>query len=344
MRKSIKVLLIVASSLVGIGILSLCISFALGGVDLMFKPSYDVEVKAMTATFDEVNIININDVSNNVKIIKSADNHVKVKYSISEDYNYYIKQIDDTLYIEYNELREWYNNIFRFNFNFYGYDLVVEVPEKTLAELNVKCTSGSIDADSINSLVTTLKTSSGSIDVGGNVGVLSATATSGSIDLNSDTVADSVTVKTTSGKLTVSGNVKGDVIVDNTSGGIEVSNLLCTKADLHTTSGRIKSENVKASDVKADSVSGRIAFDDVICTGDMNLAATSGSIELNSVDAANYDINTRSGSIKAEILSPKLYNVKSTSGSEKTPELDADATGVLSAKATSGSIKIELAD
>ncbi|MDO4420105.1 MAG: DUF4097 family beta strand repeat-containing protein [Ruminococcus sp.] len=343
MRKSIRVLLIIASSLVGFGILCMCLSFALGGADMIFKPKENSKVTIMSATFDEVDVINVKEVSNDVKIIKSEDNQVKVTYGVSDKFSYYLKQVDDTLYVEYDDFRHWYDYIVVFG-KLSEPDLIIEVPEKTLNELNVKCTSGDIEAKSVDSIVTTLKTHSGFIEVGGNVGDLTATSTSGGVKLNADIEAECAAVSATSGKLTLSGNIKGDMIADNTSGGIDINELTCINADIRNTSGKIKGESLRAETLKADNISGGIRLTDVVCTGDMTLEATSGSINLESVDAENYDLHTTSGSIKAEILTSKIYNVKTTSGSEKTPEFDEAAEGVLSAKTTSGNIKIELAD
>jgi len=343
MRKSLKVVLIIASSLVGFGILCMCLAVAFGGADMLFRNNVKSDVKIMSATFDEVDIINIKDVSNDVKILKSEDNQVKVTYGVSDKFSYYLKQIDGTLYVEYDDFMHWYDYIIPFG-RIIEPDLIVEVPEKTLNELSVKCTSGDIEAKSVNSLVTNLKTTSGDVEVGGNVGDLTATATSGGVKLNADIQADMAVVSTTSGKLELSGNVKGDVIADNTSGGIVLENLKCKNVDAKTSSGKIKGENLTLASIKADTISGGIVLDNAICTGDMTLEATSGSINLEAVDAENYDLHTTSGGIKAEIITPKLYNVKSTSGSERTPELDANAKGVLTAKTTSGNIKIELAD
>lgn len=343
MRKSLKVVLIIASSLVGFGILCMCLAVAFGDADMFFKDNRKIDVKIMSATFDEVDIINIKDVSNDVKILKSEDEQVKVTYGVSDKFSYYLKQLDGTLYVEYDDFRHWYDYIIPFG-RIIEPDLIVEIPEKTLNELNIKCTSGDIEAKSVNSLLTNFKTISGDIEVGGNVGDLTATATSGDVKLNADTQADMAVVSTTSGKLELSGNVKDDVIADNTSGGIDLDNLKCKNVDAKTTSGKIKGEDLAIKSLKADTSSGGISMKDTVCTGDMTLEATSGSINLESVDADNYDLHTTSGSIKAEILTAKLYNVKSTSGSERTPELDANAKGILTAKSTSGSIKIELAD
>lgn len=346
MRNSVKVILIVASSLVGFGILCLCLSFALGGADSMFKSDSNPNIKTLTATFDEVESINVKDTSNTVRIIKSENDYVKVKYTESDDYNYYIKNDNGKLTVEYNVLSKWYENIFLFNINwsYVDTDVVIEVPDTTLQELNVKSTSGSIEAKEVNAVVTNLKSTSGSVEVGGKVGDLTASATSGSVKVSKDTEADFMCVSTTSGRLSFGGNVKGDVVADNTSGGIEIENLKCDNLDVENTSGRITGENLSVASIKAGNNSGGIKLDNAVCTGDMNLETTSGSITLDSVDAKNYDLRSTSGGIKAEILSPKLYNTKSNSGSERTPDLDPNADGILNAKTTSGSIKIELAD
>ena len=343
MSKAIKITVIIASILVGIGILSMGLAVAFGGMDVFMKNSKDFNVTMVSATFDEVDVLNVNGVSNDIKVIKSENNQVKVTYPVSEKFSYYVKQIDDTLQIEYDDLRHWYDYIVIFG-SFRVPDLTIELPEKTFKELNIKSTSGHIEANSVDSLTTNLKTTSGHIEVGGNAGDLTVAATSGGVKVNSDTQAETAYISATSGKIEVSGNIKGDVIADNSSGGIILSDLNCDNVDAKCTSGKITADNLSVTSIKANVSSGRIDFDNVICTGDMDLKTTSGSINLDSVDAENYDLNTTSGSIKAKILSPKLYNVKSNSGSERTPEFGSNAKGVLNAKATSGSIKIELAD
>lgn len=342
MSKGIKVTVIIASILVGIGILSMGLAVAFGGTDMFSKKKADYNVTMVTATFDEVDIVNVNGVADDVKIIKSDSNQVKVTYAVSDKFSYYVKQIDDTLIVEYDDLRHWYDHVVIFG-SFSDPDLIIELPEKTYKELNIKSTSGDIEANNVNALVTNFKTTSGDVEIGGNVGDLTANATSGVVKLNSGTKADEVFVSTTSGKLEISGEVKGDVIADNTSGGIILSDLKCVNVDAKATSGKIEADNLVVASIKADVNSGRIVFDNVICTGDMNLETTSGNISLDFVDAANYDLKTTSGGIKAEILTAKLYNVKTNSGTERTPELDTNAKGVLNAKATSGNIKIELA-
>lgn len=342
MRKSIRVILFAALGLVVTGMLFTGLAVATGGTEMLFNFKENSVSDYVSATFDEVDFVDIDNVSGNVEIVKSVTDQVKVTYAQSEDFEYKVICENKMLSVKFEDFRKWYNNIFFFGYGDTG--LVVELPEKTLKELNIKTTSGNIDAKDLNAAATNLKTTSGYIEVGGNVGTLNAHATSGRVEVLGSAKAEEMNIGCTSGRVSVSGDVKGDVIAQNTSGGMNIENLTCRNLDAKCSSGKLSGKNIKAESVKGDVVSGGINLEDAICTGDMNLESTSGRIVLKSVDAKNYDLSSTSGGIKAEILSPKIYDTDATSGSEKTPAFDADATGVLKAKTTSGSIKIELAD
>ncbi len=321
MRKSVKVFIIIASSLVGMGILFLSLSIAMGGTELIFKAKSNGDYNVLSATFDEVEALEISDVSNDVRIVKSENNEVKVTYAMSENFGYYLKQIDGTLYIEYDDFREWYEFIGIFSLR--SQELVVELPEKTLEKLSVKTTSGSIKATEILSEETTLKSTSGNIETGGNVGELTASVVSGNIKITADTVAKDVNISTTSGNISFYGITAND-----------------TK--LGVTSGDIYLNNASLNSVETDTMSGDVEFKDVICSGNMDIKTTSGEIELVLVDADNYDLVSTSGDIEAKILNVKLYNVKSTSGRIDVPDNITLDVGSLNAKTTSGDIEVKI--
>lgn len=321
MRKSVKVILIVASSLVGIGVLCLCMSIALGGFNLIFKPSGSLNYSVMTATFDEVEVLEIDDMSNDVRIIASENDEVKVTYSMSENFGYYLKQIDNTLIIEYDDFREWYEFIGIFSLR--DYDLTVELPEKALDKLTVKTVSGDIEAKEIMAKETALSSTSGSIKAGGNVGELSVSSVSGDISLNTNTVAENAVLSTTGGDINLKGVSAKDTKISTTSGDIDAKALSLASAEV-------------------DTMSGEVEFNNVTCTYDMKIETTSGDMELEAVDADNYDLSSTSGEIDAKILTAKIYNVRTTSGSIDVPQTVMLDGGIFTAETTSGDIEVEL--
>lgn len=322
MRKSVKVILIIASSLVGMGVLCLCMSLAFGGINLVYKPSGSLNYKVMTATFDEVEAIDINGVSNDVRIVKSENDEVKVTYAISDNFGYYLKQIDNKLIIEYDDYREWFE--FFGVFSFKDYDLLVEVPEKALENLSVNTISGDIEVKEIDALKTELESTSGDIEANVNAGELSASTTSGEINL--------------------SGELDGELNASSTSGDISLNSVSAKDANISATSGDITLKNSTFESAEADTMSGDVEFDKVTCTGDINIDTTSGEIKLEFVDAENYTVNSTSGEINAEILKGKIYNVRTVSGRIDTPQNVSTSSGYFNAETVSGNIDIEIAD
>ena len=321
MRKSVKVFVIIASSLVGIGILFLCLSFLMGGANLLFKPNgFAVDYKLNTATFDEVDSIEVIDISNDVKIVKGESGAVKVTYAESEKFGYSLKQHGGKLTVEYKDYRQWFE--FFGIFIGYDYNLVVEVPEEKLDSLDVSNVSGDVLVDDIRANEVNLKTTSGDITTSGNMGDLHTSSTSGAVS--------------------VSGTFDGDVKASCTSGEIKLNNITAKDVNLSVTSGDIKINNANLSSVETDTMSGDIELEKLICTGDIDADTTSGDVEFDSVNAENYTVNTTSGKVDAEILEPKIYNVSTVSGNTNVPKNISSSEGYFNAETVSGNIKVEV--
>ncbi len=339
MRKSCKVLLIVAGVFIGIGAIFCAMGFAFGGGNFMsdINRSYN----QMSATFDEVEVIDVFAGSSNVVIKESATKDTKITYSVSEDFSFDVNKTGKKLSVEFKDYRKWFEFI-----RFIGAgkcEVIIEVPDNTLDSLEVKTSSGSIEAKTLNSLVTKLTATSGSIEAGGTVGEMTISCSSGSIKVVEGTRGESLDAKGTSGSLWISGDFKKELKAKITSGRITLKDVSAEKTTLENTSGSINAENVKAATVDTASSSGSISFYDVISSGDMYVRSTSGSVKLDRVDAQNYELKSVSGSIRATILTPKIYDLRTTSGSTSAPFSDSDSKGLLTARATSGSIRIELA-
>jgi DUF4097 and DUF4098 domain-containing protein YvlB len=79
-------------------------------------------------------------------------------------------------------------------------------------------------------------------------------------------------------------------------------------------------------------------LENVICQGEIKVANTSGSIDLERCDALSFDLHTTSGGIRGSILTAKTFDCKSTSGGVHTPN-DGNG-GTFRARSTSGGINI----
>ena len=339
MKKSCKILLIIAGILIGTGVVFCVLGFVFGGGDSMGVVSKKCTQKS--ATFDEVEVIEVLETSNDVKIIKSSTDSVKVTYSVCENFGYKLSNSEGRLKIEFDDYRKWYEYLRFIGSNIP--DLVIEVPDKTLKELNVKTSSGDIEALTLNSLATNLKSYSGKIEISGSVGELDVSTSSGSVQLNHKVSGENANISATSGAVKITGDFKGNLNAKLTSGRLHLSGVYAKEATLENTSGSIYAEGLTAATIHTSVTSGSVTFYDVHSVYDMNITSVSGSLNLEKTISDNYNLQTTSGSIKAIINEPKIYDVSSVSGRIRTPEQDVNAKGLLIARTTSGSIKIELA-
>lgn len=340
MKKSVKIMLIVALAFVGTGILCLCMAFAFGGYNPVNNAVEDSDYKRVTATFDEVDALKIVGLSDNVRLVASESNEVKVTYSENKSFGYSVSLEGKRLIIEYKDLRSWYEffGFFSLKFN----DLIVELPEKVLNELQVNTASGSIEAMNIMSKKTDVSTVSGEIQIGGDTGELKVSSTGGDILLSSLRFEKLAEVWSTGGDIYVNNMWGEELKASSVSGELELESLHLQDVRFKTTSGDIEGDSLELSSLDVESVSGEIQLSRAVCTRDMTVKTTSGDIELTEADADEYELSSTSGSINARILTPKFYNASSTSGKISVPAMDKNCEGAMNLKTTSGDITVTL--
>ena len=123
---------------------------------------------------------------------------------------------------------------------------------------------------------------------------------------------------------------------DTTSSDIDVSNLVVNEFEFNTTSGDFKGESLLASDIKLKSTSGDISLNDY--TGDVNVDLISGDVVLeNGSQNESIGIVTVSGDVYIEQEDSSNMNVRVTSGDIEI-NLSEDAQFFLNANTTSGHI------
>ncbi|MEG1426980.1 MAG: DUF4097 family beta strand repeat-containing protein, partial [Oscillospiraceae bacterium] len=85
-----------------------------------------------------------------------------------------------------------------------------------------------------------------------------------------DLVANSISLKTASGKITATNFIAKEVKLDAVSGGFQAEKILCEKAVLHTVSGDSTAKGITADELRADSVVGAIDLDGNLLAADVS--------------------------------------------------------------------------
>lgn len=360
MKKAKKIAIIVAVSMIAVGLVSIVGSLAFVQFDATKLNTLDWESKTY-AVEDTFTNISIQGGDATVSLVPATDGNCKVVCTENEVIYDKVEVVDNTLTIERVDESKWYNNI---GVHFGEIEVTVYLPEDEYETLFIDNTSGRVDVpEDFTFTEAEVMNSSGKIDFRADVdGALKVENTSGGIYVGENTVG-SLSVEGTSGSIKVISVVAtGDAEINGSSGGIDISEVECAnisvenssgvmrlseiaaKGDVNVkgTSGGMHLEDVECVNVTGSNTSGKINCTDVIASGDINLENSSGGIALEACDAANLKLEATSGSIKGILLTEKIFRADATSGSVDVPKTTSG--GVCEVTTTSGSIQISIVE
>lgn len=317
MKKSTKIWLIIAASLVLIGL----IIFA--GVMSMVKWDF----KKLSTVKYETNNYEITEEYRNISIVTNTADIVfvggeKEKTEIvcheQENIKHSIKVKENTLVIELVDTRKWYEHI---GISWGSQSITVYLPESEYASLTIKEDTGrveipndfkfeDIDISTSTGNVTNCASASGNIKIKTSTGAIRVENIS----------ADSLDLTVSTGKITASGvSCEKDVNIKVSTGKTILSDLACKNL---TSNGN----------------TGGISLEKVIVCGKMSIERSTGDVRLDSSDAAEIFIATDTGDVKGSLLSEKVFIAKTDTGKVDVP--DSVTGGRCEISTDTGDIKI----
>ncbi len=317
MRKKTIVGLIVATSLILIG------AIIFGGVMM----ALDWDFSKISTVKYETNEYEINDSYKNIKVITdtaditfiSAENtkvvcyeETKIKHSVT------VK--DDTLVIEANDTRKWYEYI---GITFGSPKITVYIPAGEYGALTVNASTSDTEISKEFKFE--------SIDISQSTGDVKCLASA-----NGD-----MKIKTSTGYITVENITTRSLNLAVTTGDIVVSDTKCVgDLSVKVTTGKVELENIRCSNVISTGDTGDITLTNVITDKSIDIERTTGDIKLNGCDASELVIVTDTGNVKGTLLSDKVFIAKTDTGSIKVPETTSG--GKCKITTDTGDIKIEI--
>lgn len=322
MRKTTKVWLITAASLVLIG----CILFA--GVMSVLKwdfmklstVKYETNTYEISEAFDG---ISMNTDTADIIFAFSDDGKCKVVCHEEEKANHSVSVEDGTLTIELIDDRSVYDFIGYIGLNFgspkirvylpkaeYTSFLIhedtgdVEIPEDfTFKDVDISLSTGDVDFGASASEMIKIKTSTGDICV-------------------ENIFAGSLELSVSTGKVTALGvNCKGDVTVGVSTGKAYLTDIAC--------------KNLISSGSTGD-----ISLDNVIAAEKFSIKRSTGDVSFDSSDAAEIFVATDTGDVTGTLLSEKSFFTQTDTGKIEVPKTFAG--GKCEIKTDTGDIKLDI--
>lgn len=300
--KGITKILIVAGSLVGVGLLISIIGILI----LSIKPKKAMQIKnnmedmEYTAKHtDTLETIIVSVAPENIEILPYDGKDIVIQYRDDKDNSMYeIKDSKSTLKFKRNDFELSVNafsvfditKLFSMDDIMNDEDLTVKVyiPKDKAFEYQVNTVSGKISMQ----------------DVKANDDLIIST-TSGEVEVVGVSTNESADISTVSGDIEITDVVAGhDVNVSTTSGSVIQNNVSANdEIGIGTVSGNISSDTLKAKTMIASTTSGAITADKLLLEENLEISTISGEVEIGigeSCDDYSVEISTVSGNINSE--------------------------------------------
>lgn len=319
MKKTVKVWLIIAASLILIG----CAIFV--GVMTVLKwnfkklstKEYETNEYKIEETFKDISVIS--DTADVVFLLSDSASCSVICYE-EKNARHTVLAEDGVLKVEITDNRKWYDHI---GIGFEEPKVTVYLPAGEYGALSLKLSTGRTEIpkelpfESAEISVTT-----GSVDFfASSCGAVNIKCTTGSVNINGLS-ADSITCKTTTGKIAISDAVCSGTI----------------KADVST--GMVKLMGISCAGLSSEGSTGKVYLKDVIASGNFNIKRSTGDVEFSRCDASEIVIRTSTGDIEGSLLSEKVFSTKTSTGDIEVPR--STSGGKCELSTSTGDIEIEI--
>lgn len=300
--KGITKILIVAGSLVGVGLLISIIGILI----LSIKPKKAMQIKNnmedmeyIAKHTDTLETIIVSVAPENIEILPGDDDDIVIEYRDDKDNPIYeIKDSKSTLKFKRNDFELSVNafsvfditKLFSMDDIMNDEDLTVKVyiPKGKAFEYQVNTVSGKISMQ----------------DVKANDDLIIST-TSGEVEVVGVSTTENIDISTVSGKIEIADVAAGeDVNISTTSGSVSEKNVSANdEIGIGTVSGNITSDTLNTNTLNASTTAGEIRVSTLILEKDAEISTISGDVEIGigeSSDDYSVEISTVSGNINSE--------------------------------------------
>ena len=299
MKRSTLVLIIVACSLVALGLIIAFVGACMAKFDFRaFGKRLEVNTYEIGESFES---ISVNSTVEDVILLPSADGKCVIECSEEKNVLHDASVIDGVLSVEKNDQRKWYDHISLFTVG--KHYIKIYLPEREYKDLAIKVSTGDVKIHkSFTFENIDIKVSTGDVEC-------SASANG------------AITVRTTTGDVELENLSAGAINVSVDTGDIELGTVVCSgNIDLAVRTGEAKLSDVKCETLNSTGTTGGISLSSVIASGKIDIERGTGDIKFDRSDAASLKIKTTTGDVYGSFASEKIFYTKTSTGKIRVPK------------------------
>ena len=300
MKKAAIIWLVVGFLLVFTGVVVFITSLALanGNFRAIFNSDYRTNTLDIKKSFSN---IKVNADTEDIVFSLAKDGKCKVTFFEEKSQKHTAKVIDNTLTIDSENKKEWYDYISLFSFD--SKKITVYLPESSYNSVLIMGSTGDINLQKDFTF--------GSIDIEESTGEVNCYS-SATGALNIKTGTGGIKVKDVSAK---------DVNLAVSTGRVEAKGITCGgKINVIVSTGDADIKDVSCSSFNSGGSTGDITLKNVICSEKMAVSRSTGDIALKNSDAGEISLKTSTGDVTGTLLSEKVFIIKTSTGDVDVPE------------------------
>jgi len=300
MRKSTKIWLIAAASLLLLGI------FILGGTLSMIKwdlsklstVKYETNTHEITENFSN---ISINTNTSDLHFLPSSDGKCRVVCYEQKKIKHSVTVEGEALAINCVDTRKWYDYITLFSFG--TPQITVYLPQNEYSSLSVSISTGDMKIPNNFKFK--------AVDINGSTGDVDCFASS----------AEIMKIKISTGDITIRDITAGSLDLTTSTGEITVDSVSCSgDIALRVSTGDTKLSDITAQSLRSAGNTGDMTLRNVIITEALNITRSTGDVKFDGCDAAEIFIKTDTGDVKGSLLSEKVFITSTDTGRVEHPK------------------------
>ena len=299
MKTKTKIWLIVATSLILIG------AIIFSGMMSMLKWDFSKlsTAKFQTNTYEITeNYKNISIISDTANISLIATDSDKTTIVCNEEINlkHSVTVKDDTLLIEINDTRKWYEYI---SVSFAIQSITINLPKGEYGALSINTDTSDVKIPNDFKFE--------SLDISLSTGDVT----------NLASATDFIKIKTSTGNIDTKNISANSVSLNASTGKISAENLNSNgDIKLKVSTGKTNLSNIKCKNLISSGSTGDIYLNNVISTEKFDIKRSTGNVKFELCDAAELLVTTDTGNIKGSLLSDKVFITKTDTGKIDVPK------------------------
>lgn len=318
MKRAKKILLIIATALVGVGIVLGIVGFGLMGGDIMALNM----TKSITNSYEVDNSfsnIAIESGTADVRILPSEDGTCRVDCKETDKLYHTVTVENGTLNIIKRDTRKWYHHIGIF----WGKtEITVYLPQESYTSLTLNGDTGNVKTSESMSFAT-----------------VEITTDTGDVEIHSK-VTERLAVSTSTGKINISNAHVDSLKADASTGSITISGSHTNTLTVRTSTGKVRLSDTKCRSMHVETSTGGVTAERVIAEVDAVIRCSTGDVNLIGFDAELIDVKTDTGDVYGELLSDKIFTAKTDTGKVNVPR--SEAGGRCDVETDTGNIEFKI--